>query len=330
MYRYMENYTQIYLVTNCYGDPNKVYIGKEKSNQSIGRENTHKIKFSNEINFCYIDKTQGWDKKDWKPLECFWIEQFRQWGFELQNKNKGGGGPDFFTSSQKELISKNKTGNLYKLKKLNLDLVVKLYETKSIQEICNELNITFSPLKKYLIKNELYIKNKNRKGKTQTQKENMSQIMMGKNNKKVYQFSIDGKLLNNYPSLTEASIIFNKPYMIEGISDCCKGKQKTAYGFIWSFKNKLNKIPQNLTHLRRPVLQYDLEGNFIREWDNLIELSKQYQTGNISACCWGKQKTSYGFMWRYKDKDIIYNIEPFVKEKYGSSKLKKIESNGTK
>lgn len=83
--------TKIYLVENCYGDLNKVYIGKSVSTSH--RKHNHKITYGREINFSIIDSIDSIDKKDWKPLECYWIEQFRQWGFKVMNKNKGGGGP---------------------------------------------------------------------------------------------------------------------------------------------------------------------------------------------------------------------------------------------
>ena len=54
--------------------------------------------------------------------------------------------------------------------------------------------------------------------------------------------------------------------------------------------------------LSRPVLQYDLEGNFIKEFPSTQEVQRElkiYQT-SISACCRGKLKTAYGFKWKYK------------------------------
>lgn len=53
----------------------------------------------------------------------------------------------------------------------------------------------------------------------------------------------------------------------------------------------------------KPILQFDLEGTFIKEWDSLksasIELNMYYQ--GITYCCQGKIKTSNGFKWKYKN-----------------------------
>lgn len=49
------------------------------------------------------------------------------------------------------------------------------------------------------------------------------------------------------------------------------------------------------------VFQYDLHGNFIKEWKNLreIEQNTNYKKSNIGYCCRNKNKTAYGFKWKY-------------------------------
>ena len=95
--------TKIYLVENCYGDPNKVYIGKTKNS----REKNHKKRFGEQIEYNYIDEINSLDYKDWEPLETYWIEQFKAWGFDVLNKRKkGGSGPEYYTEEIKLKISK--------------------------------------------------------------------------------------------------------------------------------------------------------------------------------------------------------------------------------
>lgn len=81
--------TKIYLVTNCYGNPNKAYVGKTKGNW---RKHKHKQVFGNQINYVIIDEIQSIERKDWRPLEEYWIKYYRDLGYDLQNKNNGGGG----------------------------------------------------------------------------------------------------------------------------------------------------------------------------------------------------------------------------------------------
>jgi len=53
----------------------------------------------------------------------------------------------------------------------------------------------------------------------------------------------------------------------------------------------------------KPVLQYDINGNLIKEWDSAGIAAKllKISVGNIWMCCNGKYKTSYGFIWKYKN-----------------------------
>lgn len=54
------------------------------------------------------------------------------------------------------------------------------------------------------------------------------------NGKEVLQCTLDGLYVNSFPSIKKASDFTGVGYY--GISDCCRGKCKTAGGFRWSFK----------------------------------------------------------------------------------------------
>jgi hypothetical protein len=53
----------------------------------------------------------------------------------------------------------------------------------------------------------------------------------------------------------------------------------------------------------RNVNQYDLQGNFIRCWNCISDISKTLKINQsaIWQCCVGKSKKSHGFIWRYAD-----------------------------
>ena len=67
-----------------------------------------------------------------------------------------------------------------------------------------------------------------------------------------------------------------------------------------TWKGKYN----NLHPLSKKVCQYDLEGNFIKEWDNASDIKRQlgYCAENIRNCCKGRRKKAHNFMWKYKEK----------------------------
>ena len=59
--------------------------------------------------------------------------------------------------------------------------------------------------------------------------------------KGVEQYSLDGFLVNTYPSASEAGreTGFAKGHII----DCCNGKQKSAYGYIWRYVDSGPYVP---------------------------------------------------------------------------------------
>lgn len=53
----------------------------------------------------------------------------------------------------------------------------------------------------------------------------------------------------------------------------------------------------------KPVLQFDLNNNFIKEYPSIRQVYREtgFAQTNISACCKGKHKQAYGYIWRYKE-----------------------------
>ena len=69
------------------------------------------------------------------------------------------------------------------------------------------------------------------------------------------------------------------------IGEANKGKYKGVYN----------------TKCSKTVFQYDLDGNFIKEWQSVAEAQRQLNINHISMCCLNKRKTCGGFIWRYKE-----------------------------
>lgn len=78
--------------------------------------------------------------------------------------------------------------------------------------------------------------------------------------------------------------------------------------------NNERKKLQNQLRCSRPVEQYDLEGNFIKEWLSATECGKVLGNQSfISAICNQKENmlSAYGFLFKYKDDER--SIEEWVK-----------------
>ena len=65
------------------------------------------------------------------------------------------------------------------------------------------------------------------------------------------------------------------------------------------------KSPQFIKNISKPVLQYNLKGELIKEWESIshanISLNKPPNASSISLCIMGKYKKAFGFVWKFKD-----------------------------
>lgn len=63
---------------------------------------------------------------------------------------------------------------------------------------------------------------------------------------------------------------------------------------------ELQNNNRDLSTISKTVLQYTLDGEFIREWPSTQECERNgFHHGNIVKCCQGKRKSADGFRWEY-------------------------------
>jgi hypothetical protein len=96
------------------------------------------------------------------------------------------------------------------------------------------------------------------------------------------------------------------------IKQALKGKKRSKeIGEKISNSKKGKSINLTLTTIHRntlknlhslPILQYDLSGNFIKEWNSTQEAASFYniQKGHICNALNGRSKSSNGFIWKKK------------------------------
>lgn len=73
----------------------------------------------------------------------------------------------------------------------------------------------------------------------------------------------------------------------------------------------------------KPILQYDLEGNFIKEWRGGSEAIESIGFGNannINDCARGKYYQTYGFRWKYKKdiEDVNQKLPSIIEKEKGA------------
>lgn len=154
---------------------------------------------------------------------------------------------------------------------------------------------------------------------TEETRKKMSEAKIGKlkgknngNSKIVEQYDLNGNFIRAYDSLTEAAEINN--LCLKNISHCCRGESKSAYGYVWKYNGTAYKpiIKAKRLDKRKIVYQYDLEGNFIKEWESMQDAEKNTKIRHVGCVCLGKLKQSGGFMWKYEF--FGEKIEPYKKD----------------
>jgi hypothetical protein len=194
------------------------YIGKAKN--IIRRKHSHTRTYGLDIQLYVIDEV-----KDWKYWECYWIEQFKQWGFKLENKNNGGGGPSSYTEEQKQKMRKPRTeGTGDKISQT-------LKERKHSQYYTDEVRQKMSVLQKG-----------RPKPFTEEHVKNISKANLEYKGKIVECYTLEGNFVKYFPCLREAKIwllkenLITSPNIDKQIKDCCIGRQKTCHGFKFKYK----------------------------------------------------------------------------------------------
>lgn len=82
-------------------------------------------------------------------------------------------------------------------------------------------------------------------------------------------------------------------------------RQNNDGNYIYSNCRYIENIINCSINKRKPVLQYDLQENFIKEWESASEIQRQlkFSQSAISAYCLGNRKVAYGFIWKFKENE---------------------------
>lgn len=118
--------------------------------------------------------------------------------------------------------------------------------------------------------------------------------------KKIYQYNKCGDYLREFSSPLDIENELNINYV--EVQKCCRGELKTSSGYRWSYE-KVDKLPpiQYKTNAI-PVIQFDKDWKFIKEWKSALEINEtlNIDQSSIGRCCKGKQGTAGGYRWKYK------------------------------
>ncbi|MCI6614441.1 MAG: NUMOD4 domain-containing protein [Mollicutes bacterium] len=132
--------------------------------------------------------------------------------------------------------------------------------------------------------------------KTFKNKDGYLQVGLWKNNKRkiflvhrlVAQAFLDNP--NNLPEVNHKDE--NKLNNVVSNLEWCDRTYNVNYG---------TAIERMIKTASKPVLQYTLDGKFVREWESTRECERNgYNHGHVASCCRGKLKKYKDSIWKYK------------------------------
>lgn len=127
--------------------------------------------------------------------------------------------------------------------------------------------------------------------------------LKGKISKPVCQYTKDGEFVKEFPSVGDAAIAIGKTNGGPDISNCCNGKLKTAYGFIWRYKGDPAPAPFKNDVIRR-IEQYSFDGELIATHESITDAIKSIGYGRptcIGNNLAGRSHSAYGYVWKYAE-----------------------------
>lgn len=152
--------------------------------------------------------------------------------------------------------------------------------------------------------------------------------------KSVDVYTKDGSFVETIDVMADVSIKYGVP--TKYISRCCKSQHGTCNGFQFRYHGepfcpkpvslkkekpyKKHKGAHERSYYFKSVVEYNISGEFIKEWESISSVSKEYSipTSNISKCCKGSILSIHGMVFLYKNSDILERIKMLNKRKHKS------------
>lgn len=128
--------------------------------------------------------------------------------------------------------------------------------------------------------------------------------------KPVKQYSLDGKFIAEYVSITDAARRFGVSSSNIGAS--CTKRYTSSGGYIWRYSEDSQPVLPVIKENRQPrferqIAQYSMDGLFIAEFSTIV--NAQLETGvsasNIYRNAAGDRKSAGGYMWSFNREDTV-------------------------
>jgi group I intron endonuclease len=172
------------------------------------------LKLDLKPNMEIMDEIDG----EWEWLEQYWISQFKTWGFTLKNMTEGGDANPMDNLDVRIKIS-NHMKNIFRNDEWGKNISI---SKKGVKIHSDEQKLKYS-------------KNNSGEGNPMYNKKHTNEAL-SKMKLVVLQYTLDGEFIREWKSAADVERETNM--LARSINRCAKGDRATAYGYLWSYKNK--------------------------------------------------------------------------------------------
>lgn len=251
----MNIYGVIYKATNLINGKN--YIGKAvdfnnrvSHHLMLARKNSgyafhNAIRKYGEDNFSWSIIDQAYSEDELNDKEVFWIDyhkSFRDYGIGYNLTAGGDGGA--LSEETKRKIGEANSGekSSWYGKHHTEETKLKIGKGQIGKKYSDEAKRKIGESRKNYVGENHPMFGKSHSEETKLKMKNNHANFKGGNHpqaKPVVQLTLDGELIAEFPSSVEGAKSLGKSNG-KNITACCRGKQKSAYGFIWLYRDNYN------------------------------------------------------------------------------------------
>ncbi len=143
----------------------------------------------------------------------------------------------------------------------------------------------------------------------------MPEKIVEKKRKKYLQYNLEGDFIKEWDSYTAICKEIGA-FPSNKILDSSRYK---AFNSLWRRKVANNftlKIEPYSPKYKHKILQYNLEGNFIREFESILDASNytKINAGNIIRALKNNINESYNYLWKYHKENYPLKIDKYIKQ----------------
>jgi len=131
---------------------------------------------------------------------------------------------------------------------------------------------------------------------------------LNEENRPVLQYDLKMNLLARFDSAKKASEAtgIERSYILSTV----RHDIKSTLGFVFRYEDDTtdsDMYKPTTQPTPKVVLQFSTEGVFIQEWESISAAEKMFPKakGKISTVCKGKRHTAGGYVWKYKEDNIL-------------------------